>query len=127
MRGARRASQRQWPDIRPDVREGAHVREFDISILLYPGVHDPSAIFGRDVVADERRHGVPVANRELGRELFDDSARRGLQSSILRVHFVELRERGVEVSLFENLSAVDQATVERREVDHAPLGIETLL
>ena len=71
--------------------------------------------------------GVPVANRELGPESFDDSARRGLQSSILRVHFVELRERGVEVSLFENLSAVDQATVERREVDHAPLGIETLL
>ena len=41
--------------------------------------------------------------------------------------FVESRERGVEVGLLEDLAAVNQTTVERREVDHSPLGIETLL
>ena len=101
---------------------------FDISILLYPGVHDPSAIFGRRCgrlmsadTASQSRTANSAQKRSMIR-LAAVSNRR-----FWRVHFVELRERGVEVSLFENLSAVDQATVEHREVDHAPLGIETLL
>ena len=47
--------------IRVYLGEASHVREFDISILLNPGVHDTTTIVRANTFGEQLCHAVPVA------------------------------------------------------------------
>ena len=98
-----------------DLGGGPHVRDFDISTVSDPDVHDPTAIVDGEVVGQYLRHRVPVAGREVRLEAVVYSACRVFQLRRRTAEFVEPRERGVEVCLVEELAAVDQVAVDRQQ------------
>ena len=110
-----------------DVGGRPHVRDFGVPTTSDPGVHDPTAIVDGYVVGQHLGHRVPVAGREVRLEALVHSACRVFQLRRRPAEFVEPRERGVEVCLVEELAAVDQVAVDRREADLPPLGVEALL
>ena len=85
----------------PISASGPHVRDFDISTVSDPGVHDPTAIVDGKVVGQHLRHRVPVAGREVRLEALVYLACGVFQPRRWSAEFVESRERGVEVGLVE--------------------------
>ena len=76
------------------------------------------------VVGQDLRHGGPVAGREVRQEALGHSACSVFQSRSRLAQLIELRERGVDVCLVEDLAATDQVTFDSENVDHPPLGDE---
>ncbi len=87
----------------PEVGDRSHVRDLGIPTVSDPGVHDPTAIVGGNVVGQHLRHGVPVAGREVRPEALGHLACRVFQPRCRSAEFIESRERGVEVCLVEQL------------------------
>ncbi len=83
-----------------DLGGGPHVRNFDVSTVSDPDVHDPTAVVDGKVVGQYLCHGDPVAGREERSEALVHSACRVFQPRAGR-QLVEPRERSIEICLVE--------------------------
>ena len=76
-------------------------------------VYDSAAIFTGKVVGQHLGHRVPVAGRKVRLVALVYSACRVFQPRCRPAELLESRERGVQVALVEDLSAVDQVAFDR--------------
>ena len=115
------------PVLGPEVGGRPHVRDFGISTMSDPGVHYPPTIVCGNVVGQYLAHRGPVAGREVHLEALFHLGCRVFQPRRWPAEFVELRKRGIDIGLVENLGAAYQVAFDRHDLDQPPLCVEALV
>ena len=104
-----------------EVGHRLHVRDLGVPTMSDPRTHHPTAIVTGEVVGQCFRHGAPVARRIVATKRSAHLARRVFQLRRQAAELFELRDRGVEVGILENLAAVtlSPSTVNRSIPRHS--------
>ena len=84
-------------DIRIYLGEASHVREFDISTMSNPGVHDTTTIVRANTFGEQLWPCLPDRRLHSDPKSVVDSACRVFQPRRWTTELVEFRERGLEV------------------------------
>ncbi len=91
--------------------------------MLSLGTHDPSVIDADIVVGHRLSHGIPVVSREVRPDVLEYARGRIFRLRCRSAELIESCDRGIEVCVVEDLSAVDHVVRDRENRDPPPLGV----